>query len=86
MEFVTAQYYGKPDGEDYTSKMIASNRFILMGALPLATTDVLMYTKPKGYLATLGCYAKWFGPAIGMASAFTTASYAACHLRGKDDV
>lgn len=85
MDFVKAQYYAKPDGEDYTGKIMASNRFILMGVMPLATSDVLMLTKPKGYLATIACYAKWFGPAIGMATAFTTASYAALHLRGKDD-
>jgi NADH dehydrogenase (ubiquinone) 1 alpha subcomplex subunit 11 len=85
MEFITAKFYAKPDGEDYVGKMLASNRFILMGLTPLATSDVLMLTKPKGYLSTIACFAKWFGPAIGMASAFTTVSYAAYHIRGKDD-
>lgn len=82
---LTAQFYDKPDGEDFAGKMIASNRFILAGAIPFATADVLMYSHPKGYLATLGCFAKWIGPAMGLATAFTTATYAAQHLRGKDD-
>lgn len=87
MEFITKpSYYAKPDGEDYSGKMIASNRLILMGALPFATVDMLMYSKPEGYLASAACYAKWVGPAVGMASAFTTGCYAAQHLRGKDDM
>jgi NADH dehydrogenase (ubiquinone) 1 alpha subcomplex subunit 11 len=84
--FKNARYYNKPEGEDYTGKMIATNGLMLMGAIPLATGDMLMFTKPKGYLGTIGVYAKWMGPAIGMASFFTTTVYAANHIRGKDDV
>lgn len=85
MEFLKTQYYAKPDGEDYPGKMIASNRFILMGAIPMAIGDALMYSHTKGYIQTIACFAKWMGPAMGMASAFTTGAYAAQHLRGKDD-
>jgi hypothetical protein len=80
-----ARYYNKPDGEDYVGKMIATNKYMLMAAIPIAFHDVVMITKPKGVLATLARYGKWIGPAIGMASAFTTATYMACNLRKKDD-
>lgn len=82
--FKTASYYTKPEGEDYTGKMIATNRHMLMMAIPLATTDVLMYTKPKGYLATMARYGKWVLPAMGMASMFTTTVYAATSITGRD--
>ena len=86
MEFFTkAQYYNKPEGEDFVGKMVATNKYMLAGAIPAATMDVLMYSHPKGSLATMARYAKWIGPAMGMASMFTAGAYLAYHLRGKDD-
>lgn len=83
--FKAASYYKKPEGEDYTGKMIATNRHMLLAALPFASVDVLMYSKPVGYLATLARFGRWFVPAMGMATMFTTGVYAACNLRGVDD-
>lgn len=81
--FKTASYYAKPEGEDYTGKMVATNRHMLLLSLPFASMDVLMYTKPTGYLATIARYGKWVLPAMGMASMFTTGVYATTNLRGK---
>lgn len=86
MDILTkAQYYNKPEGEDYAGKMIATNKYMLAAAIPAATMDVLMYSHPKGALATIARYGKWIGPAMGMASFFTTGVYAACKIREKDD-
>lgn len=51
----------------------------------LGLTDVVMYSHPKGYLPTISRFMWWIGPAVGMASAFTTGTYIATNLRGKDD-
>ncbi|CRL06430.1 CLUMA_CG019458, isoform A [Clunio marinus] len=83
--FLTAQYYAKPDGEDYSGKMFATNRYALQAGFAAGVFDVIMYSHPKGYLPTLSRLAWYAGPAVGMASAFTTATYAATKLRGKDD-
>lgn len=86
MEFFTkAQYYNKAEGDDFVGKMVATNKYMLAGAIPAATMDVLMYSHPKGAIQTLARYARWIGPAMGMASMFTAGAYLACHLRGKDD-
>jgi NADH dehydrogenase (ubiquinone) 1 alpha subcomplex subunit 11 len=80
-----AQYYAKPAGEDYVGKMYATNRIAVSAALGVATMDILMYSHPKGYLPTISRLGWWVGPAIGMASAFTTGHYLSTRIRGKDD-
>lgn len=82
--FKTASYYAKPEGEDYIGKLVATNRHMLLAALPLASLDVLMYTKPNTYLGTLARYGKWVVPAMGMATMFTTGVYAATRISGQD--
>lgn len=85
MSIFKSQYYDKPDGEDYAGKMCATNRLALQGATGAAILDVLMYSHPKGILPIVSRFLWWMGPAVGMASAFTTGTYAANKLRGKDD-
>ena len=85
MSLFKAQYYDKPEGEDYVGKMLATNRMALQAALGLSTFDVIMYSHPKGFLQTASRFMYWMGPAVGMASAFTTGAYLANKLRGKDD-
>jgi NADH dehydrogenase (ubiquinone) 1 alpha subcomplex subunit 11 len=86
MDFILKQqYYQRPEGEDFTGKMVATNKYMFAFAAPLAACDILMYTHPKGALATVATFAKWVGPAAGMASLFTAGTYFSCILRGKDD-
>jgi len=82
MSLFKAQYYDKPEGEDYAGKMIATNRMTLAAAVLCATTDVVMVSHPKGFLPTVSRFMYWMGPAVGMASAFTTAAYVSQKLRG----
>jgi NADH dehydrogenase (ubiquinone) 1 alpha subcomplex subunit 11 len=87
MDFILKQqYYNKPEGEDYMGKMVVTNKYMFVFAAPAAVCDVLMYSHPKGVLATAACLGKWLGPAALMASAFTTGVYASHALRGKDDM
>lgn len=87
MEFLLKhKYYNRPDGEDFFGKMVATNKYMIGMSIPAATMDVLLFSHTKGTLATMAGYAKWIGPAAGMASAFTVGTYMACSLRGKDDM
>lgn len=85
MSLFTSQYYDKPEGEDYVGKMLATNRIAVQGALGLGTVDIIMATKPRGILPIISRYVWWTGPAVGMASAFTTGAYMSQKLRGKND-
>lgn len=79
------RYYDHPEGQDAFGKMIATNKYALSAGLIWSSYDVLMATKPQGYLATIGRYAYWTGPFMGMASAFTMTTLATTKLRGKCD-
>lgn len=56
-----------------------------VAGLTLATYDVVLYSKPKGIPNIVGRYAFHVGPMMGVATAFTTVTYAATKFRGKDD-
>lgn len=80
-----AEYYDKPEGEDFAGKLVATNKLAATVGTGLAITDVLLYSHPKGYLATLGRFAYFIGPCCGIASAFTFGTFLSTRLRGKDD-
>uniref|UniRef100_A0A1B0AF86 NADH dehydrogenase [ubiquinone] 1 alpha subcomplex subunit 11 n=1 Tax=Glossina pallidipes TaxID=7398 RepID=A0A1B0AF86_GLOPL len=85
MTLLKVGYYDKPEGEDFFGKMLASNTYAAIFGLTWSTYDVLMYSRTKGYLPTLGRFAYNTGPMIGMASAFTLTVYGLTNLREKDD-
>lgn len=84
--FKNAQYYARPDGEDYYGKMLATHRYMLAGAVPFAYMDIIMVNKPKGVFPTIRRFFYWTAPAAAMASAFTTTTYLSTRIRGKDDL
>lgn len=79
------QYYAKPEGEDYFTKMCATNKYAIQAAAVIGTFDVTLYSHAKGVIPIASRYMYWLGPGVGMATAFTTVTYAATQLRGKDD-
>jgi len=85
MSFLKSQYYDQPDGNDAFGKIVATNKFAVAGGLAWGTIDVLMLTKTQGYIPTLARFAYNIGPFMGMASAFTLATYVSTNVRGKDD-
>ena len=85
MSLFKCKYYDCPEGEDAFGKMMATNRYAITTGLIYSTYDVLMISKPQGYIKAIGRYAYFTGPLIGIASAFTMTTFAATKLRGKDD-
>lgn len=85
MSLLKSQYYDSPEGTDAFGKIVATNKYAVLGGLAWGTIDVLMISKPKGYLPILARYAYNVGPMMGMASAFTLGTLVATNVRGKDD-
>lgn len=85
MSLLKAQYYENPEGSDAFGKIVATNKYAALTGLAWGTMDVLMVSRPKGYLPIIARYAYNVGPMMGMASAFTIGTFAATNLRGKDD-
>lgn len=59
--------------------------FPSLAGLVVSTYDVLMYTKPQGYVPTLGAYLRSTVPLAGAGAAFAAVTCASTALRGKDD-
>ena len=57
----------------------------MVAGLTTATYDTVLYSKPKGLINIIGRYAMHVGPLMGVATAFTTVTYASTKFRGKDD-
>lgn len=85
MSFLKSQYYDYPDGEDAFGKIVATNKYAIGTGLTWSTFDVLMLSKPHGYLPTLARFAYNTGPMMGMATAFTLTTLVSTNVRGKDD-
>lgn len=85
MSLWKANYYENPEGTDAFGKICATNKYAILTGFAWGTVDVLMVTKPKGYLPIMARYAYNVGPMMGMASAFTLGTFAATNLRKKDD-
>lgn len=79
------KYYDTPKGEDILKKLWISTKLAGSAGLMWSTIDVILNSKPKGYLPTIGRYMYITGPFIGMAGAYTVTSNVAASLRKKDD-
>lgn len=78
-------YFDTPDGEDITKKLWCVLKPTAMVALAAGTVDVMMHSKPKGYIATLGRYAYISLPVMGIAATFVITTNMAKNIRNKDD-
>lgn len=85
MSFFKLNYYAHPEGKDLLGKLLATNKYAFIAGLWWSTADTLMISKTKGYGPTLARYAYNTVPLMGMATAFTAATYAATNFREKDD-
>lgn len=79
------KYYDSPEGHDAFKKLLVTLKYAGVVGVGAATMDVLTLSKPKGYGSTLGRYAYYTFPLMGMAAAFTTTTYIATNYRQKDD-
>lgn len=79
------KYYDTPMGQDSLKKLWITTKLAGTGGLAWSTIDVMLNSKPKGYLPTIGRYIYITGPFIGIAGAFSITANAAANFRGKDD-
>lgn len=80
-----SKYYESPEGQDAFAKMMTTNKYAVALGLTWSTYDVLMVSKPKGYIPTIGRFIYFTVPLAGMASAFTLGTFFSTRLRNKDD-
>ncbi|KAJ8934962.1 hypothetical protein NQ318_007201 [Aromia moschata] len=80
-----SRYFERPDGEDVLGKWLHVMKPTLLTAFGISTVDVMCYSHPKGYLATLGRYAYIGLPLVGVSTAFVCTTNMAASLRKKDD-
>lgn len=78
-------YLAKPDGEDALRKLWYVVKPATAIGLGLSTVDVMCYSLPKGYLATLGRYAAVTFPVVAVSSTFVVITNMAGSIRKKDD-
>ncbi|XP_053614628.1 NADH dehydrogenase [ubiquinone] 1 alpha subcomplex subunit 11 [Plodia interpunctella] len=79
------KYYDSPEGQDIFKKTFVTSKYAAITGLTAASFDVLMYSHPKGFVNTIGRYAWFIGPMVGMAAAFTVTTNVAQNIRGKND-
>ncbi|CAB3219755.1 unnamed protein product [Arctia plantaginis] len=79
------KYTDTPDGQDIFMKTVAASKYAALAGVAMSTFDVLMYSHPKGITGTVGRFAWYIGPLVGMASAFTVTANVARNVRGADD-
>ncbi|XP_042877195.1 NADH dehydrogenase [ubiquinone] 1 alpha subcomplex subunit 11-like [Penaeus japonicus] len=78
-------YSDHPDGKECFEKIWACTKYSGLLGLVVSTYDVLMFTKPQGYVPTLGAYVRSTVPLAGAGAAFAAVTCASTALRGKDD-
>ncbi|XP_045466567.1 uncharacterized protein LOC123675263 [Harmonia axyridis] len=78
-------YFAKPDGEDIPQKLWYTLQPAVAAALSLSTIDVMLMSKPKGYVNILMRYAYVSFPVIGCTAAFVLTSNFVGALRKESD-
>ncbi|XP_050523437.1 uncharacterized protein LOC126895522 [Daktulosphaira vitifoliae] len=86
MSIINYTYYDTPDGHDLVKKLFYTNKKVSIIGFGLATSEIILVSKPKGYLETLIRYNKLMTPMFAATSAFCISTYCATHIREKDDV
>ncbi|XP_044747337.1 uncharacterized protein LOC123308643 [Coccinella septempunctata] len=78
-------YFSKPDGEDVPKKLWYTLQPAAASAFALSTIDVMLMTKPKGYVNILMRFGYVSFPIIGCTTAFVLTSNFLGSLRQKSD-
>jgi hypothetical protein len=72
-------------GHDVLQKFGVIFKPVALTAFAVSTTDVMLYSHPKGYLQTLARYVHFGWPIFGAAAAFVLGHNLAGSIRNKDD-
>ncbi|CAL4129700.1 unnamed protein product [Meganyctiphanes norvegica] len=78
-------YSDAPDGEQCFQKMLICGKNAGLVGVIASTYDLLMVTKPQGYVPAIGCYIRGTIPLAAAGLTFATVSCMATNLRHKDD-
>ncbi|XP_069162441.1 NADH dehydrogenase [ubiquinone] 1 alpha subcomplex subunit 11 [Procambarus clarkii] len=78
-------YADQPDGKDCFEKVSVVARYSGCLGLVLSTYDVLMVTKPQGYVPTLAKYIQVTFPLAAAGATFAAVTCVSTNLRNKDD-
>lgn len=79
------KYFDTPDGYDVGKKLICLMKPIVTIALPIGLADVILVTRPKGYLAVLGRMAYVSSPIFGASLSFLVVTNGLASIRNKED-
>lgn len=78
-------YFDTPDGQDVDKKLKCFMKPTLQYTLGIALGDIVLYSKPKGYLSTVGRVAYISSPILAAGGTFVLATNTAAAIRKKDD-
>lgn len=78
------KYYDTPEGEDCLKKVFYMSKLAGISGLVVSTADVILLSRPRGYLPTVARYGYVTLPMIGMAAAFASTTCIATQVRKKD--
>ncbi|XP_012271824.1 uncharacterized protein LOC105695105 [Orussus abietinus] len=84
-KYAKLRYFNAPDGEDLLGKLWGSGRIALLTGINFGLLDALVLSRPFR-VPTLNNLAYSTMPLLGIATTFTSVTYAATNIRGKDDV
>ncbi|KAL4107742.1 hypothetical protein QTP88_018034 [Uroleucon formosanum] len=79
-------YYDTPDGKDLIKKLFYTNKQVSIIGFGLATSEIILISKPYGYLNTAYRYGQLMGPMFAATSTFCLVTHVATNIRGKDDM
>ncbi|KAK7085174.1 hypothetical protein SK128_015718 [Halocaridina rubra] len=78
-------YSDAPDGEGCFEKIWATSKLAGMAGFLVGAHDVVMITKPQGYVPTILTFSRTFLPITAAGATFAAVTCTACNLRKKDD-
>lgn len=81
----TQNYFDDPEGKNLFGKLVAINKFAMLGGIGLAWGDICLVSKVTDYQRVIGKFGFWTYPFVTSASLFTVVSYAANNIRKTDD-
>lgn len=86
MSLFRYSYYDSPEGKDLFKKLFFTNKYVSIVGFGLAASEIILVSKPIGYLNTLHRFGQLMTPMIAATSAFCIVAHTSYKIRGKDDL
>ncbi|KAK0168866.1 hypothetical protein PV327_002630 [Microctonus hyperodae] len=78
-------YYDSPEGKNPWEKIWGLTKYAIPTGIFFSTADAVLITQARNALEAANVLGYWMVPLIGLSTAFTSVTYIATNLRGKDD-